>query len=148
MIFLDGRESTNTGAHRNTNAMPIFISDFKTGIAHRIDTRGDAVVHENIHAPGIFLWQIFGDIKVRYGSRNLRCKRTDIEVLEFAKAAPALTDILPGSFDLVTNRGNNSHTGNDDTSLTQEIIRVVAAELPSSKNEFEKLAQCPSTAPT
>jgi hypothetical protein len=105
-------------------------------------------VHENIHAPGIFPWQILGDIKVRYRSRNLRRKRTDIEVLEFAKAAPALTDILPGSFNLVTNRGYDSHAGNDDTSLTQEIIRAVVAELPSSKNGFEKSAQCPSTAPT
>jgi hypothetical protein len=105
-------------------------------------------VHEYIHAPGIFLWKILSNVKIRNRSRDLRRKRTDIEVLELANAGLALTNILPGSFKLVANRGNDSHAGNYDTSLAQEIIRVVVAELPSSMNGFRKLAQRSSTAPT
>jgi hypothetical protein len=78
----------------------------------------------------------------------LRRKRTDVEVFELANAGPALTDVIPGSFKLVANRGNDSHAGNDDTSLAQQIIRVVVAELPSSMNGFKKLVQRSSTAPT
>jgi hypothetical protein len=94
-------------------------------------------VHENIHAPGIFFRQILSDIKVRNRSGDLRRKGTYIEILELADAGPALTNILPGSFKLIANRGNDSHAGNDDTSLAQEFIRG-----------FEKLVQRPSTAPT
>jgi len=148
VVVLDGPESTNTGTHRDTNSMAVLFSDRKTGIPQRIDTRGNAIVHENIHAPGISLWKILGNIKVRNRARDLRGKRAYIEVFEFANAGPALTNIVPGSFKLVAHRGNDSHAGNDDTSLTQVIIRVVVAELPSSMNGFKKLAQRSSTAPT
>jgi hypothetical protein len=105
-------------------------------------------MHENIHAAGIFSGKIPGDIEVRYCSRDLRRKRADIEVNQLANATLALTNIFPRSFNLVANRGNDSHAGNYDTSLTQEIIRVVVAELPSSMNGLEKLAQRSSAAPT
>jgi hypothetical protein len=94
-------------------------------------------VHENIHAPGIFFRQILSDIKVRNRSGDLRRKGTYIEILELADAGPALTNILPGSFKLIANRGNDPHAGNDDTSLAQEFIRG-----------FGKLVQRRSTAPT
>ena len=148
MVILDRRQSADAGAHRYSDPMAVFFGDFEPGIPERIDARGNAVVHEDIHAPGIFLLQVLGNIEVRNRTRDLRRKRTDIEVLELPKPGTTLTDILPGGFDLVANRRNDPHAGYYDTSLTQEMIRIVVAELPSSMNGFEKLVQRSSTAPT
>jgi hypothetical protein len=105
-------------------------------------------MHENIHAAGVFSRHVIGDIEVGYRSGDLRRKSADIEFLESLNSGLAGTYILPGGFDIVADRGNDPHAGYDDTSITQVMIRVIAAELPSSMNGFEKLVQRSCTAPT
>ena len=104
-------------------------------------------MHEYIHAACVFFRKVILDVEIGNRASDLRRKCADIEFLELANAGLALTDIFPGGIKLVANRRNDPHAGNDDTSLTQNIIRVVVAELPSSMNGFKKLVQRSSTAP-
>ena len=147
MIVLGGCEPTNAGPHRDTDAVAVFIRDLKSRMPQRIDACSDSVVHENIHAPCVLGRQVIGYVEVRNGSRDACRKGADIEIFKRSNAGLARTNVFPGSFNLVANRGNDSHAGNDDTSLTQKMIRVLVAELPSSMNELKKLVQRSSTAP-
>ncbi len=133
VVVLDRRETADTGPHRDTDPVTVFLGDLQPGIPERINTGSDTVVHENVHATGIPFVHVPGDVEVRNRPRDLCRKTAGVEGVEPADTAPAFADILPGGFQVVANRGNDPHAGYDDTSLAQLIIREFVAGLPSSE---------------
>ncbi len=58
VVFLDGRQAADPGAENEPDSFPVMVADLEPGVADRLDARGDAVLHERVHASGVLGGQV------------------------------------------------------------------------------------------
>ncbi len=90
-------------------------------------------MHEGIHAPGIANGHVITDIESAHLARNLRGELARIDLRNRTDTGTTLADVFPGCGYIVTDRRDDTHTGNDDATRTQRIDRLRLAGLPIDK---------------
>ena len=86
----------NTGTDRHTDAFGVCFGHFDTGVFESLTTRRDTVMHETIHALGIFLGDIIPYVQILDHTAKGGCETRYIKRLYGAYAASTVDNPIPG----------------------------------------------------
>src|SRR5690606_3179725 len=95
------------------------LVEVEAGVVHGIDTRGDAVVHELVHAPGFLGREIFAQVEVLHAAAEAAWEIGGVETRDGRDAAHAIDHIVPGRGNRAANRRDDAKSGNDYATLAQ-----------------------------
>src|SRR5262249_26050221 len=95
VLALDGPQTADAGAAYRATSCLVFLGEIDAGVADRLHTGGDAVVHEVVHAPGFFRLQVEADIEVAHGTAEAHRKSGDVEARHRSNPALPAQDGIP-----------------------------------------------------
>ena len=95
-------QAADTGPHRDADALPIGVSDLQPGITHRLETRGKAVLNEEVEFACLFCRQILLDIEAFDRPAKTSGIGRKIHVLDQADTTAAGENSLPAAWHIVT----------------------------------------------
>ncbi len=121
VIFLDGVEAADAGAHRHADARRVLGRHDDARILDGIGRCRVTVVHERIHVPQPFRRQIFLRIEVRHRAVKAHGKCAHIETSDRHDAALTFEHVAPRRIDLRADGRNDAQTSDDDASLGQTV---------------------------
>ncbi len=113
-------QTADAGSNCDTGPAGIGIGNLDTRILDRIAGRCNAIVNKFWHAACIFLCYEGSDIEVPDLTAKAHRKGGYIESGDRADAAFAGKNIVPGNFNRVANRRNNSQAGYNNASFGQD----------------------------
>ena len=111
--------ATHAGAHCYADRVTILFGDFEAGVSDCIHGRGNAVVDEWIHLASLFGRHIVANVEVLDRTAYSGWKLTGIKVVNKTNSRHTIADVVPGIIQLIANRRDYSHSGNDDASFFQ-----------------------------
>ena len=114
VILFDAAQAADSRADGHTDTFCVCVGDLQAGIADGLHARGDAVVNERLHLPGVFLRHVFGDVEVFDLPAEAHRKVADIERGDRLDAAPARENIVPGFADRETHRRDDAQSSDDN----------------------------------
>ena len=122
MLALDNRKPTDAGADKDTSALGEVRSDFQTRLLHRKIRGSHGVMDEVVHLFEIFFVTPQQRIEVFHLSGNLGGKLRGIEPGDPVHTTAALTEGFPRLFGSGSQRGDQSHAGDYNTSFLQNYL--------------------------
>src|SRR5690606_754310 len=72
---------------------------------------------KGIHLLGLFGRQVLRDVKILDLAGNLRIKRGGVKACDAVNAGPSVDNIIPGLRYCISDRGDNSQSGDDNASF-------------------------------
>jgi hypothetical protein len=116
---LDGGQAADARAGDHAHAVEVGLLEVHARIGHGIHARGDAVVHELVHAPGFLRRQVLVELEVLHGAAEAAGEIGRVETGDRRDAAHAIDDIGPGRLHGAAHRGNDAKASNDYATLAQ-----------------------------
>src|SRR5690606_2544285 len=117
--LLDGRQAADARAGDHAEAVAIDLLKVDAGILHRVHARGDAVVHELVHAPRLLGRQVLLEVEVLHGAAEAAREVADVEARDGGDATDAVDDVVPGGGHRAAHRGDDAKTCYDYATLAQ-----------------------------
>ncbi len=102
------------------SAIEIQPAQVEARIRHRIHARGDAVVHELVHAPRILRGEVFLELEILHRAAEAAREILGIEARDRPDAAHTADDIGPGAVDGAAHRRDDTQPRDDYATLAQK----------------------------
>ncbi len=121
MSILDHRQPADPGTDVYADTLGILLGYFQSGILQRLHSGNQSEMDKPVHASCIFGGKKLRDIEILYFACNLCRHCAGIKVGDSGNAGFPREDILPNGGNPYPYWGNDSQSGNDDSTLRQQI---------------------------
>jgi len=134
VLFLDALQSADSRTHDDSSAVEVHLRQVQSGVGHGISARGDAVVHELVHAPRFLGRQVFLEFETLHCAAEAAREFSGIVAGDGADAADTLDHIGPGRLEGAAHRRNDAHACDDYPTLAQALLRPVLKDLRAGRS--------------
>ena len=121
MLGLDGPQAADSSAAHGPATVGVRLAEVEAGVGDRLDPRGDAVVHELVHAARI----LGGDVLTHIEAANLPAEahRKGGHIEAGNRADPALPsqNRIPRRLDRAPHGGHDAEACHDDTTFAHTL---------------------------
>ena len=115
--FFDAANAADAGTNQYARTFGIGVGDFQAGIVHRHIRRCQAVMDEDIHLFDIFRRQERFRIEPAHFTGNAGVVSGCVEMADRTNTGTAVADRIPGTGQIISDRRDDAHAGNDNATL-------------------------------
>ena len=115
--LFDGFQAAHSRSHHDPDALRIGLGHLKPGIAHGLNARHHAVLHEGVHAARILRRHVGFQIQLSDFAAEVGREIGGVEPLYRSDAAASGQDIGPRRRDVIADGRDDPKTCNDDASF-------------------------------
>ena len=131
--ILDHRQPANAGTDVYADTLGILLGYFQSGILQRLHSGNQTEMDKPVHASCIFGGKKLRDIEILHFAGNLCRHCAGIKVGDSGNAGFSRDDILPNGGNPYPDWGNDSQSGNDDSTLRQKLTPPDRKDGPTGK---------------